>query len=66
MARAPLALRAVIVFPKRSVEAVEDALQTQPCERYTCDTAKGCVVELTCAAGCTTSGKATSRRARWR
>jgi len=38
---------------KRSVEAVEDALQTQPCERYTCDTAKGCVVELTCAAGCT-------------
>lgn len=35
---------------KRDVEAV---LQAPVCERYTCDTQKGCVTELTCAAGCT-------------
>jgi hypothetical protein len=40
---------------KRAVDDVEDVadvLQAPVCERYSCDTQKGCVIEYTCAPGC--------------
>jgi hypothetical protein len=36
-----------------AIDDVEDVLQGPVCERYSCDTQKGCVIEYTCAPGCT-------------